>query len=145
MVFCSLHKPIFLIKVPNLFSLHDFLILPLTTLDTTRNNYIIYKGQKRVKIVSIASLFKFGCTTIVLATNPLIKCPMKITLMSMIFPLSSLWYDIIPKEFLYLSKIYHNESLIISNKTWISYYFVFVVGCNHDKGYWKTLHRFNMK
>jgi hypothetical protein len=70
-----------------------------------------------VKNVSIVPFLEFECTTIAHAINCPIKCPTIITFLSKILHLSSLCCNLIPKEFLHLFKIYHNESLSDLNKT----------------------------
>ncbi len=70
-----------------------------------------------MKNVSIVFFLKFECTTIVHAINCPIKCPTIITFLGKILYLSSFCYNLIPKDFLHLFKIYHNESLSDLNKT----------------------------
>ncbi len=74
-------------------------------------------GLERVRTVSTAPFLSFGCTTAALAINPPIECPTRMTLVGRISPLSSLCCDRMWKELLYLSRICHNESLSILNKT----------------------------
>ncbi len=84
-----------------------------------------------MRIVSTAPFLRFGCTTAALATNPPIECPTRITLVGRILPLSSFCCDLIPTEFLYRSRICHNESLSILNKTILLP--VLVAGSKYDK------------
>lgn len=117
----SLYKPnkiIKFLKVPELFSLW-FLptYYPSHNKEYTQTYPTYLWGLERVRIVSTAPFLRFGCTTAALATNPPIECPTRITLVGRILPLSSFCCDLIPTEFLYRSRICHNESLSILNKT----------------------------
>jgi hypothetical protein len=70
-----------------------------------------------VKNVSIVPFLIFRCTTITHAINCPIKCPTIVTLLGKILHLSSFCCNLIPKDFLHLFEIYHNESLNDLNKT----------------------------
>ncbi len=70
-----------------------------------------------MKNVSIVFFLKFECTTIAHAINCPIKCPTIITFLGKILHLSSFCCNLIPKEFLHLFEIYHNENLNDLNKT----------------------------